>query len=225
MPDLEPHPLVLSVALTLTQQDVGTLQADAVEPLLASLPRAVQAAAQAKTDAADDTAARQDAAEELDKAIGKVKDSQWADAWAQADDDAKRNLATAFANQATAPALNLFAGYLGGPVDHDGLWRLLYLDARLCDWMLVADDDIVSYQQVKDENAPGEYRDVLWVKSTANVISGTGARANDGRFLVGSLTRAGDFAPSTAGGTFSAASGLVCEATTPPCCYTTRTRC
>ncbi len=66
---------------------------------------------------------------------------------------------------------------------------------------------------------------MLWVKSTANMVYGTGPRTNASRFLVGELTRAGNFAPGTRGGTFAAASGLLCEATTPGCCRVTRTTC
>ena len=138
----------------------------------------------------------------------------------------KDKLATAFANQADLPGLTLFAGFLGGPVDHENLtWRLLYLDSQLDSWMLVPEDAILVYQQLADENAPSGVRDVLWVDATANLVRGSGARTNEGRFLVGELTRAGDFAASTGGGTFSAASGLLCEATTPGCCRVTRTRC
>ncbi len=139
---------------------------------------------------------------------------------------AQDELARAFADQANVPAVSLFAGYLGGPVEHDGQdWRLLYLDALLADWMLIQVADIVAHERLATENAPAGVIDMLWVKATANLVTGTGPRANAGRFLVGQLTRAGDFAPSAPGGTFSAASGLLCEATTPGCCRVTRTTC
>ncbi len=135
-------------------------------------------------------------------------------------------LATAFANQANLPSLSLFAGFLGGPVTENGeTWRLLYLDSRLDSWMLVPEDAIVVHQQLTDDKAPSSRRDVLWVDGTANLVHGSGPRTNHGRFLVGELTRAGNFAASTSGGTFSAATGLLCEATTPGCCTVTRTRC
>jgi hypothetical protein len=201
MADLVPHPLVTSVALKLAQKNVGTLQADA-DPLLkkvAGTNKAITAAT-------------------YSSAIQKAKSSTHA--------SEKDKLATAFANQANLPGLSLFAGFLGGPVDHENMtWRLLYLDSQLDSWMLVPEDAILVYQQLTDENAPSGVRDVLWVDSTANLVRGSGARTNDGRFLVGELTRAGDFAASTGGGTFSAASGLLCEATTPGCCRVTRTRC
>jgi hypothetical protein len=200
MTDLVPHPLVTSVALKLAQKNVGTLQADA-DPLLKKVAgkRAITAAT-------------------YSDAVKKAKSSTHA--------SEKDALATAFANQANLPGLSLFAGFLGGPVDHENVtWRLLYLDSQLDSWMLVPEDAIIVNQQLTDENAPSGVRDVLWVDSTANLLRGSGARTNDGRFLVGELTRAGDFAASTGGGTFSAASGLLCEATTPGCCRVTRTRC
>jgi hypothetical protein len=145
-------------------------------------------------------------------------------AGADLDDEEKNRLAEAFANRANLPGLSLFAGFLGGPVDHENItWRLLYLDSRLDNWMLVPEDAIIVSQQLTDDNAPSGVRDVLWVDSTANLVRGSGPRTNDGRFLVGELTRAGEFAASTTGGTFSAATGLLCEATTPGCCLTART--
>jgi hypothetical protein len=200
MADLVPHPLVTSVALKLAQKNFGTLQADA-DPLLKKVAGGNAITAATYSDA-----------------IKKAKSSTHA--------SEKDDLATAFANQANLPGLSLFAGFLGGPVDHENMtWRLLYLDSQLDSWMLVPEDAILVNQQLTDENAPSGVRDVLWVDSTANLLRGSGARTNDGRFLVGELTRAGDFAASTSGGTFSAATGLLCEATTPGCCRVTRTRC
>lgn len=210
MAELAPHPMVMLVALKLAQQSVGTLREDAVKALRQHLPDEVQQLAGAAPAAA----------------AHQVTDAQLAAALRQCGDDKKRELATALANQANLAGLSLFAGFLGGEIDHDAKkWRLLYLDSRLDDWMLVPQDSIIVAQRLRDANAPSGKRDVLWVNSTANVVSGSGPRANDGRFLVGELTRAGDFAPSTSGGTFSVASGLLCEATTPGCCRVTRTRC
>jgi hypothetical protein len=148
----------------------------------------------------------------------------------QTDDDTKNpaeknELAAALANQANLPDLTLFAGFLGGPVPHDGAtWRLFYLDARLDNWLLVPQDDIVVHQRLNDDRAPSGRRDALWIRGTATLVRGSGSRAGEGRFLVGEFTRAGDFAASTTGGTFSAASGLLCEATTPGCCWGARSR-
>jgi hypothetical protein len=145
------------------------------------------------------------------------------------DDDSdvaeKKELANAFAQQATLPGLSLFAGFLGGTVSRDQTpWQLVYLDSRLDTWLLVQENDIVVHERLKDPNAPSGLRDVLWVDATANLVRGSGPQTGDGRFLVGRLTQAGEFAASTTGGTFSAATGLLCEATTPGCCIKPRTR-
>jgi hypothetical protein len=202
MADLVPHPLVTRVGLDLAEKGFGTLQAAAkafVTPFIA--------AGQRKPDAA---------------AYSGAADTS--------DDDAqyrveKNGLATAVAEQANLPDLSLFAGFLGGQVDHDNtMWRLLYLDARLDNWLLVPEEEIVVHQRLQDRNAPSALRDALWVRGTATLVRGSGSRATEGRFLVGEFTRAGDFAASTTGGTFSAASGLLCEATTPGCCWGARSR-
>ena len=137
----------------------------------------------------------------------------------------KQKLADKFAEQANLPGLSLFAGFLGGSVTREKTpWRLLYLDSRLDTWLLVQESDIVVHQRLPDENAPSRVRDVLWVDATANLVRGSGPQTGDGRFLVGQLTQAGEFAASSTGGTFSAATGLLCEATTPGCCIRPRTR-
>ena len=149
---------------------------------------------------------------------------------AKADEDTenakeKNDLAKAIADQANVPDLSLFAGFLGGPYTRDNVkWRLLYLDSRLSNWLLVPEDDIVVHERLDDEHAPSGKRDALWVRGSATVVQGSGSRSNQGRFLVGEFTRAGDFAASTTGGTFSAATGLLCEATTPGCCWGSRSR-
>jgi hypothetical protein len=196
MADFVPHPLVTCVARELGEKKVPALKADA------------KVKAAYKKEPGDREA--------------RLK---WAEDDSQ-DVTEKNDLATAFANQAALPGLSLIAGYLGGSMTRDkASWRVFYLDSRLDSWLLVAEDDIVVHQRLKDENAPSGARDVLWVDATANLLRGSGPQTNDGRFLVGQLTRAGDFVASTGGGTFSAASGLLCEATTPGCCIVTRTRC
>jgi hypothetical protein len=193
---LVPHPLVEKVAQKLADDNVGTIQLDAVRLLQKGEPPA--------------EAVTQERYREVSKGASV--------------DDLKLALVQALANQATLPGLSLFAGFVGSLVSHDGItWRLVYLDARLDSWLLVQETDIVAHQRMTDDTS-GE-RDVLWVNATANLVRGSGPRTNDGRFLVGELTRAGDFAASTSGGTFSAATGLLCEATTPGCCVYTRTRC
>jgi hypothetical protein len=139
--------------------------------------------------------------------------------------DQQNTLAAVLANDPSVPELSLLAGYLGGRVMQGDEYRLLYLDALLSDWLLVKTEDIVANERRPAENEPAGVIDLLWVKSTADLRYGSGPRTNASRFLIGELTRAGDFAPSTRGGTFSAASGLLCEATTPGCCRYTRTTC
>jgi hypothetical protein len=195
MADLVPHPLVTSVALTLGQKTGSPLATEA-----ANLLQATNKTGQSATDAATANDAKYVAQKEA--------------------------LAKAFANQANLAGLSLFAGFLGGPiVDNQNVtWRLLYIDSRLDSWMLIPEDAIIVYQQLTDDNAPSGVRDVLWVDATANLVHGSGPRTNDGRFLVGELTRAGDFAASTTGGTFSVATGLLCETTTPGRCLSSRTQ-
>jgi hypothetical protein len=137
----------------------------------------------------------------------------------------KKKLADTFAAQPNLPGLSLFAGFLGGSVTRDEApWQLVYLDSRLDTWLLVQESDVIVHQRLTDENAPSGVRDVLWVDATANLVRGSGPQTGDGRFLVGQLTQAGEFAASSSGGTFSAATGLLCEATTPGCCIKPRTR-
>jgi hypothetical protein len=199
MADFVPHPLVTSVALKLAEKNVGTLEAGAAAFL--------------------STASRQSQPED-----------QYLDAAKRVDDDTldvagKQDLADAFAEQATLPGLSLFAGFLGGSVTRDKApWRLLYLDSRLDTWLLVQESDIIIHQRRADENAPSGVRDLVWVDATANLLRGSGPQTGDGRFLVGQLTQAGEFAASSTGGTFSARTGLLCEATTPGCCIKPRTR-
>jgi hypothetical protein len=207
MADLVPHPLVINVSMTLGDGSGGRFQT-----AVTSLQGAASAASlQPDSDVASAVAAASD--EGARRAAEQVATAQ-------------NDLAKEFADQASVPGVSLFAGYLGGPVRHDSNdWRLLYLDALLTDWMLILESDIVANERLATQNAPAGVIDVLWVKATSNLVTGSGPRANTGRFLVGELTRAGDFAPSTRGGTFSAASGLLCEATTPGCCRVTRTTC
>ncbi len=194
MADLVPHPLVTSVALTLGQKTGSPLATEA-----ANLLQATKKTGQSATDAATANDAKYVA--QKNRSRQGVRQS------------ARTSLASA-----CSPVFS------AAHVDHQNIaWRLLYLDSRLDSWMLVPEDAIIVYQQLTDDNAPSGVRDVLWVDSTANLVRGSGPRTNDGRFLVGELTRAGDFAASTTGGTFSAATGLLCEATTPGCCLTSRT--
>lgn len=190
---------------------------------LASAAKQAEDEAKTARKAADD-------AENAAKAAAAVPAPQQSDAFDPIDtDDVRRDqkeqLAAALADNADLPELSLFAGFLGGQVVRgEDRWRLVYLDSRLYSWLLVQEDDILVHQRLADDHAPSGLRDVLWVRGNANVLQGSGAQSTAGRFLVGEFTRAGDFAASTSGGTFSAATGLLCEATTPGCCMRPRTR-
>jgi hypothetical protein len=205
MADLVPHPLVTSVALKLAEKDVGRLKWGA----RALLENATGTKGLAKKDLT---------AEKFDKAAGRATNDNF-------DVAEKNDLARVFADEADLSGLSLFAGFLGGPVSDKGKnWRLLYLDSRLDSWVLIPVEDIIVSERLKDDKAPSGKRDVLWVDATANVLHGSGPRTNEGRFLVGELTRAGDFVASTTGGTFSVATGLLCETTTPARCLSSRTQ-
>lgn len=133
----------------------------------------------------------------------------------------KEELANGLADASDLPELMTFAGYMGGAIERepDGRrWQLLYLDWRLLTWLLVPQDDIVFREALADETAPFKSRDVIWVRANALVTRGTGPQSAQERFLRGDFTRAGDFAASLTGGTFSPSTGLFCEATTASCC-------
>ena len=121
------------------------------------------------------------------------------------------------------PDLYTFAGFLwpdnvtqpGGDTD---AWRLLFLDVRLSNWLLVEKAGIWFQDKVKDENVPGDERDVLWVIPDTGVGIGRGSPSREATFLVGDFTRAADFRSSPAGGTLAAATGVFCEAESVGCC-------
>jgi hypothetical protein len=119
------------------------------------------------------------------------------------------------------PALITLAGYLGGCVtggEPPTQWQLLFLDNKLVTWMIVPYDQILVHSRVTDDTAAFGERDLLWVNAEALVGRGDTTESVQGRFLTGPFTRAGDVAASVTGGTFTAASGLLCEAVTPGCC-------
>lgn len=139
------------------------------------------------------------------------------------DADAKAmGLADALAADPTIPPLITFAGFLGGTVVIRKVsWRVFYLDAKLLTWLLVSEDDIVHREKLTDVTAPFGQRDVLWLKSSASVTEGSGPpRPHDieAQFLRGDFIGAADFSASLTGGTFSRATGLLCEVETPGCC-------
>jgi hypothetical protein len=199
MADLVPHPLVTCLGLCLAEKKVGTLE-DAAKGLQPSY------AANLKTSDPS-SAARAVASDEKTKPKALL------------------DLADGLADQSNLPDLSLLGGYVGAKVERQGTWWwVLYLDSLLQNWVLVPDKAIVYHERLEDDKAPRGLRDLLWIIASETVVRGSGSQSVDGRFVVGEFTRAGDFSTATAGGTFSAATGLLCEATTPGCCWGSRTR-
>ncbi len=137
-------------------------------------------------------------------------------------DAAALDLASRLAADPTVPPLVTFAGFLGGAITANGdPWRVFYLDAKLLTWLLVREDDIVQSETLDDDNSAFGQRDVIWLKSSASVTEGSGSprvHEIEAQFLRGDFIGAGDFSASLTGGTFSRATGLLCEVQTPGCC-------
>jgi hypothetical protein len=117
------------------------------------------------------------------------------------------------------PPLTCFTGYLGEPlVRGDKTWRLLFVDVHLSEWLLFDEADAVMNYRAKDPKAIGGALDYVWVKSEAAVGAGNASNPPETIFLTGAFTRAGDFASSLRGDTYSSPSGLICDAVTPGGC-------
>lgn len=125
-----------------------------------------------------------------------------------------------FGVAAGSEQVRVFVGLLGGRVkrDNNELWRVLFYDSNLSDWLLVLENDVVYARRVNDRTAPEGLRDYVWVKADGKVAHGNANRSPEALFLSGDFIRAGDFTTTLRGDTFSSASGLLCEATTPGCC-------
>jgi hypothetical protein len=132
------------------------------------------------------------------------------------------DLASRLAADPTIPPLVTFAGFLGGTITANAdAWRVFYLDAKLLTWLLVREDDIVQRETLEDDSSAFGQRDVIWLKSSASVTEGSGSprvHEIEAQFLRGDFIGAGDFSASLTGGTFSRATGLLCEVQTPGCC-------
>jgi hypothetical protein len=121
---------------------------------------------------------------ELHAAIQGAQDPTTADAVKAANE---------FASAQPLPELALFAGFLGGTIEHAGTtWRLLYQDPKAVTWLLVEDDEIVWYDSVDDKSSPSGRRDVLWLKKETTVGQGAGHESAEAHFLRGTFTSAGD---------------------------------
>ena len=104
----------------------------------------------------------------------------------------------------------------------DKWWQPLFLDLARRHVMYLEDDGIIGNQVVEDRSAPGNQRDLLWVRPNATVGVARMAQSIEGQFLSGQFTRAADFRDSPAGGTIAAATGVFCEGDSIGCCRPTR---
>lgn len=133
-----------------------------------------------------------------------------------------KDLLGALATAGELPDLVAFAGFVGPelPYEWSGVkkWRLLYLDWRLVTWLLVPEDRIYYSARIEDKTVPDEGRDVIWVDGNARIKRGGGPQTLQARFLSGDFVRALDLRESLTGGTFTAATGVFCEAVTATCC-------
>jgi hypothetical protein len=119
------------------------------------------------------------------------------------------------------PQLVVFAGMLGDAIQQPAggrMWRLLYLDWSLQDWLLVEERGIVNQASITDPAISPITRDVIWVDEDASVGRGNRSQSSEGQFLTGDFTRAGDFEAPVGGGTMAGSTGVFCEARTPTCC-------
>jgi hypothetical protein len=215
MAEYPPHPLVTELAKGLSEKDATSLKTfvDNVTKAEAAEAKAVEQARKVELTAAPEDSA---SAEDAKKNRTTAKENLTTE---------RIKLAGALAKDPHLPALVTFAGFLGGPIQSSDTppedWLVLYLDWKLQTWMLLREDDIVSSYDIIDKTVPFKMRNVLWLEADASVTRGSGPPQKDelqARFLRGEFTRAGDFSASLAGGTFSAATGIFCEADTPLCC-------
>jgi hypothetical protein len=197
--DLPPHPLVLQIAMGLSKHGGGPLEAAVTE-----LRSAINAAQTEPVEAARLAAAH------LDDSVALPE---------------KTEVARQLGERLDLGDLALFGGYLGPYLEYqEADWRLLYLDERLQRWLLAPKDSVIHQQRQSDERAAFGKRDAIWVRGDAQVVQGSGPQPIERRFIVGDITRASDVQSAPSGGTQAAATGLFCVASTPFCCYGSRSR-
>jgi hypothetical protein len=97
-------------------------------------------------------------------------------------------------------------------------WQILFLNATVSKWLVVAMSDILLHNRMNDDTAAFGERDVLWVKADAKLGQGGTSISSEARFLTGGFVRAGELEASLAPLAVSNDSGLLCEAITPGCC-------
>jgi hypothetical protein len=124
-----------------------------------------------------------------------------------------------------SPDQRSFVGYLGETfvnqtVNQGVEWSILFLDWTLETWLIVETNGIVHRATIPTaagDGAPAN-RDVLWVLADATVGRGGRSLSEEGVFLSGQFTRAGDFEAAPSGGTLAASTGVFCEGRSPGCC-------
>jgi hypothetical protein len=100
--------------------------------------------------------------------------------------------------------------------------RVLYLDAGLVTWLLVAVSDIALFNRSKNASAAFGLLDILWLHPEARVVSGDRSQSVRRNYLNGPFVRAEDYAASVSSGTYPRTPGLLLEASSPGCCTKTR---
>jgi hypothetical protein len=112
--------------------------------------------------------------------------------------------------------LVVLAGFLGDDVKvpgrEDAKWTLLFTDLGFNDWMIVEPGGVVWQQGAQNMTMYGIPYDIIWVKATAFVASGSGPPDTQAQFLTGDFMRAADFDTGMTGGTLDAPTGLFCRA-------------
>lgn len=195
--DRSPHPLVTSLGPRLDK--AGQALADLGAALeTADADARIAAASVNEAEARGDTARQVNAARKEQESASEKRSV------------AEQELANAVAQRPEVVPTRIVHGYLGGFVDEDNVWRVIYLDAELQTWIIAADASIRDRRTVKDEAAPTGSRDVIWLDREDRIISGQWPQTVKGRFLSGDFIRFADFEAEPNGGTFPSPSGLFC---------------
>jgi hypothetical protein len=208
------HAADLADRMAVAQETVedAQQQAASAERAAADAAEASKAERAAAAQAADDARARTAAAEEEVAALRETAPGLVAAARVQSE-------AGPPPEEQYGGRRAMFVGLLGGLVQQSGdeTWAVLYLDLALTTWLLVQPKSIVSHKVVEDRATPDLKWNMLWVKATASVGSGTGP-VDDAQFLTGDFVRAGNFPSTPVGGTFDGDVGVYRLGASPNCC-------
>jgi hypothetical protein len=142
---------------------------------------------------------------------------QLAAAIEKAGDDAKKKERAIAAHR---PDMITLIGYVG--TANDAAYVRLYIDPGLGQWVLIRIEDVVWKDTLHNDIAPGAERDVLWVKSDAQVSRGRQSPRPDddeAHFLRGEFVSAdelavswrADEAPGWGGAFLDGSSALCCR--------------